>query len=94
MDSGADLDITTIEYLTSGVPQKICCGIIVIFFMIVGWILNSNLGGAYKRLLSVITTSITSTVCFALLGFNLLVRSFLIYIFVCNRYYICDALRH
>ena len=76
-DSGADLDITTIEYLTSGVPQKICCGIIVIFFMIVGWILNSNLGGAYKRLLSVITTSITSTVCFALLGFNLLFGLFL-----------------
>lgn len=76
-DSGADLDITTIEYLTSGVPQKICCGIVVIFFMIVGWILNSNLGGVYKRLLSVITTSITSTVCFALLGFNLLFGLFL-----------------
>lgn len=76
-DSGADLDITTIEYLTSGVPQKICCGIVVIFFMIVGWILNSNLGGVYKRLLTVITTSITSTVCFALLGFNLLFGLFL-----------------
>lgn len=71
------MDITTIEYLTSGAPQKICCGIIVIFFMIVGWILNSNLGGVYKRLLSVITTSITSTVCFALLGFNLLFGLFL-----------------
>ena len=71
------MDITTIEYLTSGVPQKICCGTIVIFFMNVGWILNSDLGGAYKRLLSVITTSITSTVCFALLGFNLLFGLFL-----------------
>ena len=71
------MDITTIEYLTSGVPQKICCGIIVLFFMNVGWILNSDLGEAYKRLLSVITASITSTVCFALLGFNLLFGLFL-----------------
>ena len=69
---GADLDITTIEYLASGVPQKICCGIAAISSLILSWILKSNLNGYYKRAFSVIAILITATVCFAVLGFILL----------------------
>ena len=67
------MDITTIEYLMSGVPRDICCGIAVICFMIIAGILKkSDFGDYYKLAFSVIAILITATVCFAVLGFILL----------------------
>lgn len=67
------MDITTIEYLTSGVPRDICCGIAVICFMIIAGILKkSDFSDYYKLAFSVIAILITATVCFAVLGFILL----------------------
>lgn len=72
------MDITTIEYLMSGVPREICCGIAVLCFMILAWILKkSDFGNYYKTAFSVITICLAATVCFALLGFNLLFGLFL-----------------
>lgn len=63
------MDITTIEYLMSGVPREICCGIAVICFMIIARILKkSDLSDCYKTAFSVITILLTSTACFAVLG--------------------------
>lgn len=67
------MDITTIEYLTSGVPRDICCGIAVICFMIIaGIVKKSDFSDYYKLAFSVIAILITATVCFAVLGFILL----------------------
>lgn len=67
------MDITTIEYLMSGVPRDICCGIAVICFMIIAGILKkSDFSDYYKLAFSVIAIVITATVCFAVLGFILL----------------------
>lgn len=46
--------------------------------MIVACVYKSNLGGVYKRLLSIITIMLAATVCFAMLGFILLFGFFLL----------------
>lgn len=72
-ESGADLDITTIEYLMSGVPREICYGIAVVCFLILAWILKkSDFGNYYKTAFSVITILLAATVCSAVLGLILL----------------------